>query len=196
MTLKEMAKENLFTIADILESLGIVFWLDGGTLLGAYRDKDFCEGDEDDIDLFTWSIYDVLAGNIIKRAEEHGFELVNHWKGDARLPGKGQELAVKRLGSKVDVNFYEKRGLDAWSLVYDGQQHGIPQVTLARFYEELQPYEFLGRKFNIPRDIEGYLTHRYGPDWRTPIHRSQYSCYNKDHLRALLPDYPFYEDCT
>ena len=192
MTIKEAAKENLLEMANILESLKIVFWLDGGTLLGAYRDKDFCDGDEDDIDMFTWSNYAVFTEDIKRIAAERGFELHNHWKGDARAPGKGQEIAVRRNGSKIDINFYEKKGLDAWSLVYNGQDHGIPQVTLAHFYEELQPYEFYGHIFNIPRDIEGYLTHRYG-DWKRKIHRSKFSCYDQDHLKALLPDYNFYD---
>ena len=52
MTLKQQATQNLLDIKKILDELKIVFWLDAGTLLGAYRDKDFCEGDEDDLTLF------------------------------------------------------------------------------------------------------------------------------------------------
>lgn len=36
------------------------------------------------------------------------------------------------------------------------------------FFEELGTIEFYGMSFNIPSDVELYLIHHYGKDWRTP----------------------------
>ena len=44
------AKKLLFTVADVLEDVGLEFFLDFGTLLGAIREQKFIEHDED-IDL-------------------------------------------------------------------------------------------------------------------------------------------------
>ena len=45
----------LADIKEILDEHDIVFWLDQGTMLGAYRDKEFIPSDED-IDLGAWRI--------------------------------------------------------------------------------------------------------------------------------------------
>ena len=191
-TRKALATKNLEDFREILADLGVVFWLEGGTLLGAYRDKDYCEDDENDIDLGSWFNYQCFIPEIIKRAEEQGFKLYKHWNGDERAVGKGQEIAIKRDGMKIDLFFYEKKKENAWTCVYKNMVC-TPRVAPSHFFEELDSIEFKGMTFNRPRDIDGYLTLSYG-DWRTPKHRSVYSCYNPDDLKVLQPDFPFYED--
>jgi len=188
---KKQAVKNLFDYMDIIEDIGIVAWLDGGTLLGAYRDKDFCDGDEDDIDIFTWANYQCYIPEIIARAEKQGFKLYHHWTGDKRALGKAQQISFKRNNLKIDFNFFEKRGNIAWGLVYHGST-GIPQITKTKYYELLGQIDFYGRKFNCPRDIEGHLKERYG-DWKTPIHRTQYSCYNPEQLKSITIGFDFWQ---
>lgn len=198
MISKEEAAKNMFEVADVLDGLGVVYWIDGGSLLGFYRDGDFPDDDQDDIDLFTWDNYSDLIPKIIEKAAEKGFGLSNHWKGDRRAPLKGQEISLRKNGGKIDINFFSKKNNMAWGCVFpapkdeDGFSVCLPQVIPVRFYEELQQIEYRGRKFNIPRNIEGYLTHRYG-DWRTPKHRSNYSWKNPEDLRALNKDFKFWE---
>ena len=74
--LKQNAIQNLEDIKRIFDNLNISFWLDGGALLGAYRDKDFPAGDEDDIDLgcLYYAVHDKLD-LIISEAEGLGFSL-------------------------------------------------------------------------------------------------------------------------
>jgi len=98
MTLKQQATQNLLDIKKILDELKIVFWLDAGTLLGAYRDKDFCEGDEDDVDLCTWSSYLALKEDIVRKAVELGFDLLHEWE---------LEICLERGGARVDIFLME-----------------------------------------------------------------------------------------
>ena len=192
MSQKEQATQNLLDFAALLDSLGIIYWLDGGTILGAYRDGDFCADDHDDIDIFCWAKGNIeLKQSIIQRANAIGFQVVGHWEGDARTPGLGQEVAFSRDNLKIDLNFFERSGDTAWGCAYV-RNVCIPQVCPAAFYDNLVPIEFKGRTFNAPGPIEAYLEHRYG-DWRTPIHREQYSYTNPEQLKALHPDFPFWD---
>lgn len=189
---KEQAAKNLHDFATVLNSLGLVYWLEGGTLLGAYRDGDFCKDDENDIDIGSWFNYQHLIPEIVRRAENIGFTLYMHWDGDERAKGHAQEIAVKRHDLKIDLFFYEKKGLNAWTCVYDRKRACTPRVAPSRFFEELEQIHFKGAFFNRPRRIEEYLTLSYG-DWRTPVHRSQYSCYNENDLKVLQPKFVFWE---
>jgi len=199
-TIKEQAIQNLRDFKKILNELGVIFWLDGGTLLGAYRDGDFPPGDEDDIDLGAWFNYAIFADDIIAKAREAGFELYHQWK---------YQIALKRNGCKIDLFFHNKKGRDAWHILYkrvadehsfrftefaDGYWWGyIPAVVPAHFFEQLHVIEFYGTVFNRPREIEDYFKLKYGEYWQTPITREEYfvrgGCYDPRVNKVLQPDY-------
>ena len=179
MTIKEQAVINLRDIKEILDELEMVFWLDGGTALGAYRDKDFCEDDEDDIDLCTWDNYLYLLDDIIAKAKEKGFELWHRWE---------LEIALKKNGSKIDLFFNRKNKKDAYTHLYDGNGIAKYLVIPVRFYESLEKIQFYGMEFNLPSPIEDYLTLKYG-DFRTKIHRSNYSCINAEQNKLVRDTY-------
>lgn len=165
MTLKEQAEQNLLDIKGILDELKVIFWLDAGTLLGAYRDKDFCDGDEDDIDLSTWDGYNTLRPKIIQKTKEIGFNHLFDWP---------SEICLERGGSRVDIFFNAKNGTEAYRHLYSGQNILRYLVVPSRYYERLVPYEFKGAEFLIPSPTEEYLELKYG-DWKTPVHRSNYN---------------------
>jgi len=159
------AKKLLFEVADTLEDIGVEFFLYGGTLLGAVRERKFIEIDKD-IDLGIW------RENLIPVAREIEARLiekrinVNVIDSRKERPWNNGIYAIKfkAYGEHGDLGGFMKlcgkraipsRIKDSWL------------VHTARFIEELDEIEFYGRTFKCPKDTDGFLTEKYG-DWRTP----------------------------
>ena len=175
----EHASRDLKTVKKTLGGLGVRFSLAYGTCLGAYRDKDFCEGDENDIDLCCTYDYITFKDIIMEMAARKGFELHNNWQ---------MEIALTRNGSKVDVFFYKKQGEEYFSHLYSGNQIHSYCVVPAHFYENLEPIKFYDMDFLVPGPIEEYLAYKYG-DWKTKIHRKDYSCVNQAQNKVVRKHY-------
>lgn len=149
--------------------------LDGGTLLGAWRDNDFCEDDWDDIDLTTFIDQWDKKDAIISLAEKAGFSLYHSWDiVDDNTP----QLAFKKDGCKIDLMFKKQRGDKFYWCVY-GRNRRVYKEVFAGYYLEREKIKFQGLKFERPEEIDGYLRARYG-NWKTPVHRKDYSCYKND----------------
>ena len=173
------AQRLLFDVADILDDIGIEFFLNAGTLLGAVRDKKFIESDRN-VDLA------MVQENLIPIAKELGsrliekgikIEVIDHRH---KRPWNGSIYAIKFRG------YGEHGELPAYIKIKG--KRAIPShlsdhwlVFTARFLEELDEIEFYGRTFKIPKDANGFLTETYG-DWRTPTKLSNviYPCKKPD----------------
>lgn len=171
---------------DVLSSLNIPCILDGGTLLGFYRDDTFAEDDHDDIDLTTDAIYWNRHEEIHRAMLERGFELYHKWDRDEVERHSGQ-YAWKRDNAKIDLMFKERKGQRVWWTVYGGKRgityKSVPAelcLVATRLSHVIQPPGIAyGMIAGIPRKVEEYLAYRYG-DWEQPVHRSEYSCYTTD----------------
>lgn len=162
-------------IVSILNDLDILYFIDGGTLLGFYRDGDFCEDDHDDIDISVMSVNWRHHEEIDRRMKDAGFELYRAWMRDETNHRSGQ-YAWKRHGIKVDLMYKEVKLDKVWWTVYGGKN----KVTYKAVpFQYISVVKDLGHGLLMPMDTEGYLNYRYG-DWRTPIHRDNYSCYTSD----------------
>jgi len=183
MNLKQQAAKNLIDFKGILDYLGVSFWLDGGTLLGAIRDKDFCDGDADDVDICAYVTDMDKVSRIVKMAETVGFELYIQWP---------LQIAMKRGGSKIDLffNVYDRHYDVYWTCLYKGKLIEKYIVIPQKFYHNLSPIEFKGEEFYTPSYVEEYLTLKYG-DWKTPVHRSEYSCYNAEQNKIVVDKLPW-----
>jgi len=171
----QKAKESLFLFKKILDKHDVNFILDGGTLLGAHRDKDFCKGDHTDIDLTTL-VDPSVALDILEDAGKEGFTLYHCWHSE---PKTTAQISVKRGTIKIDLMFKKIKGRQAWWTVFGGPNRITYKSVPERFYTKTREIEFFGEKFFGPKDISGYLKYRYG-DWKIPVSAQDYSCYKSD----------------
>lgn len=172
-TQKDLAERALKDFKGVLNKAGVEFWLEGGTLLGAYRDKDFCEDDYDDIDLSCWGHNKGKIERIKVWASRYGFDLYHEWNDE----GLAYQVSFERDGNKIDLFFREVHDDYVWGALYKGEDVATYELFPGRFFTEgLKKIKFKGVDFNIPKRTEEYLTYKYGA-WNVPVHRSEYSCY-------------------
>ncbi len=174
---KKQAFENLIAIRKILNRLKIKFMLDGGTLLGAYRDKDFCVDDHNDIDLTTIDGSD-KAIDLIEMAGEVGFSLYHYWRRNDMAEHSTAQVSFIKDNLKIDLMFKELKENNAWWTIFAGPNVTYKSVP-AHFYTERKQHIFKDKRFMIPKNTEDYLKLRYG-DWTIPVHRREFSCFKTD----------------
>ena len=151
------AEAVLKEIRQILDRLGLVFFLRHGTCLGAVRDHAFIEWD-DDLDIGSVIGLHGLTEERVRSAahifEEDGFAV--------SIGANELSLAVdlKKSGCQIDWACY--RIID--DSIYQWPMTQIP----VRLHTDLKEIDFLGEKFWVPNPPEEYLRLKYGPEWMIP----------------------------
>lgn len=145
-----IAKENLLALKKCLDSNGIKFGLIYGTLLGAIRENNFIEHDED-TDIFMLAEDKEELINVLFELRNIGFEVGRHTE---------KLTSLIRNGEYIDIYSFQKKSENTREC--DGY------IINSDFLENLDEYEFLGEFFNIPKDAEKLLVHLYGKDWKIP----------------------------
>ena len=158
------AKKLLFTVADVLEDIGVEFFLKCGTLLGAIRENKFIETDRVvDLAMLHENLI-LVAKKIENRLVEKGMEveIIDHRH---KRPWDGSIYAfkIRGYGEHCELAGYKKiKGKRA----LPSHRNDYWEVITARLFEELDEIEFYGRIFKKPAD--DYLTEWYD-DWQTPM---------------------------
>lgn len=164
-------KKLLFEAADVLEDIGVEFFLFDGTFLGAVRENRFIKIDRD-IDLaMLHENFLPVAKDVGNRLIKKGIkiEIIDHRH---EKPWDGSIYAIKfyGYGEHGDLVGYAKiKGKRA----VPSHVGDFWRVHTARFLEELSEIEFYGRIFKVPKNADSLLTEEYG-DWRTP-HKEFYN---------------------
>jgi hypothetical protein len=152
-TVEQLAGKNpLEVLLDGLKYINQDYWLSAGTLLGFERDDNFIPHDTD---------IDVAVIGTQEVALPTEYRLIRKIDDD--------ELPMQRAYIHEPTNII----FDIFHYHIDGDQiyNTQEQGTIRRSLKLVKPLDtklYLGHRFNVPNDIDKYLTEWYG-DWRTPV---------------------------
>lgn len=145
--------------ADVLNGVGVEWWLCSGVLLGHIRDGAWIPWDMD-VDVGIWPedvetvrAAFVRAGWPFKRDRESQMWPVHGGRG------------VKG-GTKIDVHAHYRDGDVVFKLHGKGEK--IRMNYSAALFEDMQPSVYYLRRTLLPSPPERYLEEQYGPDWMVP----------------------------
>ena len=151
------AKEMLSEAKQILDQLGVVFFLRQGTCLGAIRDHDFIPWD-DDLDLGS-----VLG---LHGQTEESIDGVA-----AAFRDQGYFVQLQDTSHYINLAMVKSSVRIDWACfrIIEGGIFHYPGIRLPiRLFTELKEIDFIEEKFLVPNPPDEYLRIKYGPSWMTP----------------------------
>ena len=156
--IEQSAAESLLKEAkQVLDGLGVPFFLRQGTCLGAIRDNGFIPWD-DDLDLGTiigpHGISEARVDDVVAAFRSHGFFV--------RIEHNNYSISTPMIKSSIRVDWTCYRIIDDRIIHFPG----VPFP--AKLFTELKEIDFLGEKFHVPNPPEEYLRLKYGPEWSVP----------------------------
>lgn len=161
----EKAKEALEATADLLEKHNIKYWIDSGTLLGAYRQQGFIVYDHDiDIRCLPGQVTDENVSQLIKELWEIGYTLIMQNKGK-----RAQFICIHQNGTMLDLKFAYQDGNLLWIYCWrsaTGVEKPRVHCYPRKFFRHMGEIELYGRKYPTPAPVEEYIVAHYGKDWR------------------------------
>ena len=175
----ESAKQAFFEIKEVLDSLGIIFYLNHGILLGAIREKGFIPWDKD-IDLRM-------------PAEKQGPHVCEEFKKKGFLCSPTilyhnliSTYVLRKNHVKTDLalnHYYEPEDL---TISLSGRPTTQNAVHPARFYRKARFIKFMEVPVLAPYPPEEFLEFIYNKEWRTPVRDKSYL---SGHKRISLEKY-------
>ena len=176
---KNVARENLLITRKILNKSKIGWGLIFGTLLGAIREEDFIDHDED-VDLFILDEDRERLIELIFEFEEYGFSVARY---------SGSIMSIIRNNEYIDFYFFKRSILGRRS-----GEYFLPKI----FFSKNSNITFLGAKFPTVYKPKDCLSLFYGKDWRVPksnIHAAKNPVFWKKTMKNFFPFfYNFYQN--
>ena len=166
----EDRKKGFLEIINILKSKN-VFFLQGGVLLGAVRNKNFIQWDWDvEISLFSDEFFkkkEIIKSSLL----ENGFKIFKENNQKERI--------------KIDVYKYQDYTttgytLFGWSMNKEKNKIFRGEINIpSKFMDNMEKITFFNEEFYCPGPVEEYLTFQYG-NWKKEIRSDIKSEYLSD----------------
>lgn len=143
---------------EALDELEMSYFLIGGVLLGAKRDKAFIEWDWD------------VEINLLMDEFNNNFEKIL-----AKLLEKNFSIEdCRKTKADSKINFYKNYCKEVTGYTLSGWNHDKINGRIYRnrssfpdhFIKKFETIEFCGKKFNAPSPIDEYLSYQFGNDWK------------------------------
>ena len=158
--------ESLLRMKDVLDEMKISFFLIHGTLLGLYRDGHLCAHETPsgmgDIDVASFDeMPNSRFGEFTRVVEKHGLKM---FQIDSK-EGYGKRTVgayIRGTPWYLGIEFWKRIPEKNIVVTYDGLA-----TCPSKFFETFKEINYLGRKFKIPGDTEGFLEYNYGKNWKT-----------------------------
>jgi len=155
---QDKAFELLVDTVEALKQYKIKYWLNWGTLLGLYRDKQFIPWDTD-IDVTVHAENREHVWDKIAKEMKRKFCFVP--QRELCYPGDCWFIRDKE---KIELNFVERVN-NTYSYEPDRCDLACP----VEYIENLTTLRIRDYEFAIPSNPEEYLRRSYGDNWKTPI---------------------------
>ena len=167
------AERVLKEVKNIFDGLGIIFFLQSGSCLGAVRDGGFIPWD-DDVDLLS-----IIGRNAL--SEESILATVEVFQKNGFFARRNH------VPNCFNHSFLKNWVRIDWTCVYpvNNTVFSYPGIYLPiTLFEHPKEVEFLGAKFPVPNPPEEYLRLKYGDEWRKPKKPGSYEI---DVVRKIAP---------
>jgi hypothetical protein len=156
----EFAIKNLVELDGIFRKHNVRYWLQDGTLLGYYRDKNFISYDND-VDIgIRWADF----------SRETMLDIIANGFNFSACHGRLEEslvINVRKRGISIDIYFYYKDN----DYFYHTAAYGKARKYRIDFvYKEfnVKEVEYFGHYFFVPEDEEYFVRTKYGDKWYIP----------------------------
>ena len=151
------AAELLAEARQIMDRLGVVFFLRQGTCLGAIRDGGFISWD-DDIDIGSiiglHGVTEETIDSVVSAFGDNGYFV--------RVEGNDRYVNVSMMKSSTRIDWA------AYRIIGDSVFHYPGILIPAKLFTRLKEIDFMDAKFLVPDPPEEYLRCKYGEEWRIP----------------------------
>jgi len=138
--------ENLKDVIKVFNEERSIYWLQGKTLLGMYRDHKLIENDHDDDIGTICENVNIVAKKIIPKLISLGFKVIRSTRNNSMV-------SVMRNWRYIDICFFKQKG---------GKKYGYEKKFFPKnFYESFQTITINNFDYIIPTKAKKIIQHSY-----------------------------------
>ena len=174
---EQAAVKLMIDVKNIIENLSIDYWIEGGTLLGAIREKKLIPWDHD-IDMGMINYSNDAIKKMIHNLKKKFYVSVKTFNNMEGVWDLGEYRVIKVYPKKyfflkdelcLDIFIYYKGNVpNVKNEVYKYVVWGKNAFHKKEFFDNLEKIEFYGESISVPSNYREFLKVKYGNDWETP----------------------------